>query len=288
MPHPYCPSLAPCEVTHFLFDAQCAHVIQVFTGIVAIGLYAAGSFFAYQMIGGRETRAGTLRLLTFAAILFHAATISLQLFGQGVLDFGFFVATSVIFWLLPTILLLLREPVEGLLLVVLPLSALVLGSSLVLESKPAPLDISQPEFVAHVLLSLVGYTVLFMSALQSLMVLLADYSMHRHRVSGLLRLLPPLETMESMLFKLIGIGFTLITLGILLGYWFVMGSDQGMGSEHILPSLVAWLLFLFLLVGRRILGWRGTTATAWTLLAFGLLAGGYLGNKFILEVTLGG
>lgn len=226
--------------------------------------------------------------MTLGAITCHAAAISLQVFVEEGVDFGFFVATSVIFWLLPSILLVLRERVEGLLLVVLPLSAVVIAASLLFESNPSPLDVSQPEFVAHILLSLVGYTVLFMSALQSLLVLVVDYSMHRHRASGLLRLLPPLETMETMLFKLIGIGFLLITLGILLGYWFAIGSDQGMGSEHILPSLAAWMLFLLLLLGRRLLGWRGTTATAWTLLAFGLLAGGYLGNKFLLEVPLGG
>lgn len=263
-------------------------MITSLLGTVAIGLYLAASLYAYRVIGGADGQTRVLRTLTLGAIGCHAAAISLQVFVKAGVDFGFFVATSVIFWLLPAILLVLRERVEGLLLVVLPLSALVLGASLLFESNPAPLDISRPEFVAHILLSLVGYTLLFMSALQSLLVLLVDYSMHRHRASGLLRLLPPLETMESMLFKLIRIGFVLITLGILLGYWFAIGSDQGMGSEHIVPSLVAWLLFLLLLVGRRLLGWRGTTATAWTLIAFGLLAGGYLGNKFILEVPLGG
>ncbi len=240
------------------------------------------------MIEAQGTHTKSLRLLTIGAIVFHAISIVIQLGGDGSLDFGFFVATSLIFWLLPTILLLLREPVEGLLLVVLPLSALALAASLALKSQPAPLDVSQPEFALHILLSLVGYTVLFMSALQSLLVLLVDHSMRRHRVSALMRLLPPLETMETMLFKLIAIGFGLITLGIILGAWFALGSNLGLGSEHILPSLLAWLLFLCLLIGRRFLGWRGTTATAWTLLAFGLLAGGYLGNKFLLEVLVGG
>lgn len=267
---------------------QRTHVIPVLSGIVAVALYAAGSLVAYRMIGDARTHSKALRLLTLGAIAFHAVTIALQLGGAGSLDFGFFVATSVIFWLLPTILLILREPVEGLLLAVLPLSAIALAASLALEGQPAPLDISEPEFALHVLLSLVGYTLLLMSALQSLLVLLVDHSMRRHRVSALMRLLPPLETMETMLFKLIAIGFALITLGIILGAWFALGSDQGMGSEHILPSLIAWFLFLFLLVGRRLLGWRGRAASAWTLLAFGLLAGGYLGNKFLLEVLVGG
>ena len=247
-------------------------------------LYAAGSFSAFRMIGVADPKGGALRLLTLGAILCHAVTIALQLGVDGGLDFGFFVAMSVTFWLPPTILLLLRERVEGLLLVVLPLSALALLASLLLEDSPAPLDVSDPEFVAHVLLSLVGYTLLFMSALQSLLVLVVDYSMHRHRVSAMTRFLPPLETMEALLFKLVALGFALITLGIVLGVWFVVTAEHDAWSEHVLPSMVAWLLFLCLLVGRRFGGWRGTTATAWTLLAFGLLAAGYLGNRFFIEV----
>ncbi len=262
-------------------------MLPTLSGILAIALYGAGGLIAWRMMGVPHPGSTRLKLLTLAAIVFHGTTIALQIHGDGTLDFGFFMATSVIFWLLPTILLLLRESVEGLLLVVLPLSALALACSLLLEGSPAPLDVSQPKFALHILLSLVGYTVLFMSALQSLLVLLSDHSMRRHRVSALMRILPPLETMETMLFKLVGAGFVLISGGILLGAWFAIGEDQGMGSEHILPSLLAWLLFLCLLIGRQFLGWRGGTATAWTLLAFGLLAGGYLGNKFLLEVLVG-
>ena len=261
-------------------------MITQFAGLLAIALYAAGSVAAYRMIGQSDPKIRTLRLLTLGAILFHALTIGLQIAVDGALDFGFFVATSVTFWLPPTILLLLRERVEGLLLVVLPLSALALAASLWLEGSPAPLDISEPEFALHVLLSLLGYTLLFMSALQSLLVLLADHSMRRHRVSAMMRLLPPLESMEAMLFKLVALGFALLTLGIVLGLWFMLVSEQAVWSEHVWPSSLAWLLFLCLLSGRHFLGWRGTTATSWTLLAFGLLAAGYLGNKFFLEVML--
>ena len=252
----------------------------------AIALYAAGSVTALRMISATDQEARRLRLLTLGGIFFHALTIGLQLGVDDTLDFGFYVAISVTFWLPPTILLVLRERVEGLLLVVLPLSALALSASLLLEDKPAPLDISEPEFALHVLLSLLGYTLLFMSALQSLLVLVADNAMHRHKVSPMMRFLPPLETMEAMLFKLVALGFALLTLGIVLGLWFMLVSERGAWSEHVWPSALAWLLFLCLLAGRRFLGWRGTTATSWTLLAFGLLAAGYLGNKFLVEVML--
>ncbi len=260
-------------------------MLTYLSGCLAIAFYAAGSVAAFSLIGVPEPKAQRLRQLTLAAILCHALTIILQLRPGDALDFGFFMVTSITFWLPPTILLLLRERVEGLLLVMLPLSAVALAASLWLEDSPAPLDLREPEFVLHILLSLLGYTLLFMSALQSLLVLVVDYSMHRHRVSALTRFLPPLISMEALLFKLVAFGFALMTLGIVLGMWFLLTSSESAWSEHILPSSIAWLLFLCLLAGRRFLGWRGTMATSWTLLAFGLLAAGYLGNRFLSEVV---
>ncbi len=261
-------------------------MISYLSGCLAIAFYLAGSVAAFSLIGVFDPEARKLRQLTLAAILFHALTIVLQFWSGEGLDFGIFLVTSVTFWLPPTILLLLRERVEGLLLVVLPLSALAIAASLWLEDSPAPLDLSEPEFALHILLSLLGYTLLFMSALQSVLVLIVDHSMHRHRVSALTRFLPPLISMETLLFKLVTLGFALMTLGIILGLLFLLTSPESAWSEHILPSSIAWLLFLCLLAGRRFLGWRGTTATSWTLLAFGLLAAGYLGNRFLVEVVL--
>jgi len=49
-------------------------------------------------------------------------------------------------------------------------------------------------------------------------------------------------------------------------------------------SVLSWLLFGGLLLGRWRYGWRGTTAVRWTLAAMILLVLGFFGTKFLLEV----
>jgi ABC-type uncharacterized transport system permease subunit len=52
-------------------------------------------------------------------------------------------------------------------------------------------------------------------------------------------------------------------------------------------SLIAWMIFGVLLIGRVRFGWRGSSAVRWTLSGFGVLALAYFGSKFVLEDVLG-
>ena len=52
-------------------------------------------------------------------------------------------------------------------------------------------------------------------------------------------------------------------------------------------SILAWLVFAALLLGRARYGWRGRVALRWLLAGSVLLLLAYLGTKFVLEVLLG-
>jgi ABC-type uncharacterized transport system permease subunit len=51
-------------------------------------------------------------------------------------------------------------------------------------------------------------------------------------------------------------------------------------------SILSWLLFGGLLVGRWWFGWRGRRAVNWTLAAMLVLVLAYFGSKLVLEVFL--
>jgi ABC-type uncharacterized transport system permease subunit len=57
-------------------------------------------------------------------------------------------------------------------------------------------------------------------------------------------------------------------------------------DHHTVLSILAWLIFGSLLLGRLRFGWRGKTATRWTIGGFIVLLLGYFGWKFVLEVLL--
>ena len=90
------------------------------------------------------------------------------------------------------------------------------------------------------------------------------------------------------MFSMIGLGFLLLTLTLISGIFFseaVFGKPLRF-THHILLSLIGWCVFGILLLGRWRFGWRGRTALHWTLSGFVLLALGYFGSKFVLEVIL--
>ncbi|MGH8472324.1 MAG: cytochrome C assembly family protein, partial [Gammaproteobacteria bacterium] len=98
--------------------------------------------------------------------------------------------------------------------------------------------------------------------------------------------LPPLQTLEGLMFQHIGAGFFLLSLSLMSGMMFL----NDIFAQHLVHktvlSLVAWLVFAVLLFGRWRYGWRGRTAIRCTLGGFASLMLAYFGSKVVLELIL--
>jgi len=81
-------------------------------------------------------------------------------------------------------------------------------------------------------------------------------------------------------------GIALLSISIISGFAFLDDMFAQRVVHHTVLSSAAWVMYTGLLVGHRLLGWRGTTAVRWTLIAFVLLLLGYFGSKFVLEIVL--
>src|SRR6266700_2374470 len=96
--------------------------------------------------------------------------------------------------------------------------------------------------------------------------------------------LPPLLTMERLLFQIILAGFVFLTLTLATGIAFsetLFG--RAMKFDHKTVFAVAsWLIFAALLAGRYLYGWRGRIALRWTLVGFVALLLAYVGSRFVL------
>jgi ABC-type uncharacterized transport system permease subunit len=101
----------------------------------------------------------------------------------------------------------------------------------------------------------------------------------------------PLLTMERLTFRLVGTGFVLLTATLLVGLLFgnaLYGVAAGlMWSHKTVFSVLSWLTFAVLLVGRARWGWRGRHAVRILYAGVGLLLLAYVGSRFVLEVVLG-
>ncbi len=148
---------------------------------------------------------------------------------------------------------------------------------------------SMPIFKLHLAMAFAAYALFTIAALHALLISLAEKHLHKAVPPAVVAGLPPLLTLEKLLFRMIQLGFLLLTLTLLSGVLFseeIFGRAAPINHKTIF-GLISWLIFAALLLGRRIYGWRGRTAIYWTLAGFMSLMLAYVGVKFVLEVLLG-
>lgn len=101
-------------------------------------------------------------------------------------------------------------------------------------------------------------------------------------------ILPPVLRMERILFSLLWAGFALLTALVLSGMFFgeVVWGRALVFNHKVVFTLVAWVVFGVLLLGRVMAGWRGLVAVRATIFGFALLFLAYAGTHFVLDVLL--
>lgn len=101
----------------------------------------------------------------------------------------------------------------------------------------------------------------------------------------------PLLTLERMMFRLVGLGFALLTLTLLAGFYFGYSASTGhtpLRVDHkTIFSILSWVTFAGLLLGRWRFGWRGRPAVRVLYAGSVLLLLSYAGSRFVMEVILG-
>lgn len=261
---------------------------------LALGLYVAvGALLVQRLIysqgAARGARLGVLALGLGAAIL-HAALLYPGLRFEGGLNLALTTMFSFAAWVVVVLYLgtSILRPVDYLGILIMPLAGLTLLAEWLWPGQ-APMPLTSGFQTVHIVVSILAYGLLCLAAVQSLLLLYQERQLHAHQPGGLVRLLPPMQTAETVLFQMIALGFVLLTLTVASGVFF---SEETFGrpfkfTHHIVLALLAWGVYGVLLLGRWRLGWRGKPAVRLALAGFALLALAYFGSKFVLEVVLG-
>ncbi|MCU0972181.1 MAG: cytochrome c biogenesis protein CcsA, partial [Gammaproteobacteria bacterium] len=184
----------------------------------------------------------------FAALFLHAVALAYTTFTDQGLNVAFFNILSLVAWTIAALLLVssVTKPVENLGIVVLPLAGLATlaawrfpGMQLLPETAPWGLR-------AHVLVSLLSYALLALASVQAILLAIQDRHLHRRQPGGFVRALPPLQTMEALLFEMIAVGFVLLSVGLASGFIFL----EDMFAQHLahktILSVAAWTVFALL------------------------------------------
>jgi len=252
--------------------------------IHALAAFAALLYLAAAALFARRPRLPAF-IVAAAAVLAHAAILAGQ-HGGGV-DLHFFAALSLVAGCVAALCLLvnLARPVAALGTIVFPLAAILLlvDAFLAPHTEPLPIDW---QIKLHVIFALLGFSVLCVAAVLAILLALQEHALRARRFDGLAAALPPLTLTESLMFQLIGAGFALLTVAILIGLLFVANPFAQHLLHKMVLSIAAWIVFGALLFGRWRHGWRGRRAVRMTLAGMILLLLAFFGSRFVLELVL--
>jgi ABC-type uncharacterized transport system permease subunit len=268
-------------------------MINILPGLLAIILYllACGLLLAQlkrAIPAGSGCHRNKTLMLGFAAAIIHGITLYPAIITPNGLNLGIFHAASLVALTTALLLLLasLLEPVEMLGIPVFSVAALCITLTM-LYSDPHIISSAEAwQLNSHILVSLLAYSLLGLAFLQALLLSIQNHHLRNRNPGGFIRALPPLQTMESLLFQMIATGFVLLTLALVTGILFL----DDIFAQHLVHktvlSIIAWVVFAILLWGRWRFGWRGRVAIRWTIGGFIFLMLAYFGSKFVLELII--
>ena len=260
-------------------------------GFIATILYLFGGLLSFTATLRNASQKRHWRLALILPILLAFGLHGIGLFFIVITPDGlvasFFNSLSVAAWftIALTLALSMKQPIHSLGIILFPATAICIALGLLFPAAGSTLS-TQYNVHLHILFSVIAYALLFVAALQAILLAYQDYSLHEHKLNHFVRGLPPLASMESLLFHIINVGFIFLTLSLLSGFVYL----DDMFAQHLVHktvlSILAWIIFATLLVGRKIYGWRGRSAVKWTVGGFSLLLLAYFGSKMVLELIL--
>ncbi|MGH8765104.1 MAG: cytochrome C assembly family protein [Burkholderiales bacterium] len=234
-----------------------------------------------------------LRAWERAAILvplaLNCALLYADLFDARELRFGFAQALSTMLCLSIAICWIegLLYNIEKLYSMALAVAALCVPLPAFFSGRLAP-DAFPLEFRLHLIAGMLAYSLFAVAMLHAVLISIVERQLHSNpgRVD---RGLPPLLSMEALVFRLTGAAFAVLTLTFVVGAMYsesIFGRAMRFDHKTVFVVL-SWIIFGWLLFGRWRYGWRGRTAFRWTLAGFLMLMLAYPGSRFVFEVILG-
>ena len=254
-----------------------------------IVLYSAVAFRFWRS-SSTQVKSNQHSVFIAVGLIVHASLLYQDIF-IGDLNLNIANTLSLIFWL--TVLIYwganFKHDLHSLQALVLPPAAATVALQAYFHNNVIVAFANDPLFVTHIAIALLAYSLFTFAALHALLMAAAERSFHQKTSLIKMPNFPPIMTMEALLFRIISLGFVLLTFTLISGMLFseqIFHQALKLNHKNIF-TIISWLIFGSLLIGRAKYGWRGRTAIRWTLTGFAALLLADVGSKFVLEILLG-
>ena len=240
-------------------------------------------------------------VLALSGLLLHTVSIALRWveshrLGIGHAPFSNLYESMLFFsWTIVLIYLISLKRLQSRLLgaVVMPLGFLALASTSLMDREIQPLvpALQSNWLTAHVITCFLGYAAFAVAFGVSLLYLWKVKELKvKERARGvsedsLFRRLPSAEVLDEFSYRIIGVGFPLLTLGIVTG---AAWANSAWGSYWSWDpketwSLIVWLIYAAYLHARIARGWRGRRSAWLSVVGFCATLFCYLGVNLLLS-----
>jgi cytochrome c-type biogenesis protein CcsB len=170
---------------------------------------------------------------------------------------------------------------------ILPLVFVLMLSSSMLPREIRPLSpVLQSYWLGiHTSLAMLGNAAFAVAFGVGIMYLLQEHYVKTKRLRGLFQRLPSLQVLDEINYRLITIGFPLLTLAIITG---ALWAESAWGSywrwdPKEVWSLITWFIYALVLHIRLTAGWRGKRAAILSTVGFLTVLFTFFGVNFFLK-----
>lgn len=140
--------------------------------------------------------------------------------------------------------------------------------------------------VVHIIVTLLSYASFLIASLFALQMAYLDYQLKHKRAVAIHPALPSLMAIEKQLIRLLGIGLALLTVSLLISFFFFDNPFTHSQGHKTVLSIIAWIFYAVLLWGHFKQGWRSNKIAFGALFGSILLSLAYFGSRIVKELLL--
>jgi len=252
--------------------------------------FAATIVCILELFKGTKTTSRIMLSLVAVGFALHTANIIARYFISGHIPIAnLHEASSFFSWCIVLLFFYLEYRFKlGLLgSFIMPVVFVLMLSSSMLPRKIEPLSpVLQSYWLGiHTVLAFLGDAAFAMAFGIGLMYLIQEHYVKSKHLGGLFKKLPSLQILDEINYRLITIGFPLLTLAIITG---ALWAESAWGSywrwdPKEVWSLITWFIYALVLHARLTAGWRGKRAAILSIIGFCAVLFTFFGVNLLLK-----
>jgi ABC-type transport system involved in cytochrome c biogenesis permease subunit len=188
-----------------------------------------------------------------------------------------------VFLTIAALCFLTRHRTQGVFAILSPYVTIILIAgfpAVGVETGPVPHTVSNVVLLSHMIIAFAGYALFSLASILAFAYLIQNRNFKHRNFGVVFERLPALETLDDLMFRLVGFAFLLLTISLMLGVYLVHQSGSGAewaADPKVVATFVTWALYAGLVHMRANAGRHGTRLALVT----------FIGLAFVLFSMIG-